>query len=171
MAVESDAPASAGHATAPVVALIGRPNVGKSSLFNRLVGGTSAIVSDEPGTTRDRHFAPVEWAGQRFYLVDTGGLMDYPREPVDVAIRKQVQQAIEEADLLLFVVDAQAGLHPSDARILDLLRDTRQRPGSSWRTRSTIRGRPSSSSSSSWAVATRSLSPPSMGRTRAISWT
>lgn len=110
--------------TTPVVALIGRPNVGKSSLFNRLVGGSAAIVSEEPGTTRDRHFAPVEWAGHKFYLVDTGGLVDDPHEPLDLAIRRQVTQAIEEADLLLFVVDAQAGLHPSDARILDLLRAT-----------------------------------------------
>jgi GTP-binding protein len=110
----------------PVVALIGRPNVGKSSLFNRLVGGTSAIVSDEPGTTRDRHFASVEWAGHRFYLVDTGGIVDDPHEPLDLAIRRQVAQAIEEADLLLLVVDAKTGMHPSDFRILDLLRDTRR---------------------------------------------
>jgi GTPase len=112
----------------PVVAIIGRPNVGKSALFNRLVGrdtaGGAAIVSDEPGTTRDRHFARAEWGGQSFWLVDTGGLVDDPHTPMDVEIRRQVSQAIEEADLLLFVVDAKAGLTPSDRRILDLLRGT-----------------------------------------------
>jgi len=107
----------------PVVALVGRPNVGKSALFNRIVGGTSAIVSEEAGTTRDRHFAQTDWAGKHFWLVDTGGLTDDPRIPMDVEIRKQVLTAIEEADLLLLVVDAKAGLHPSDRRVLDLLRD------------------------------------------------
>ena len=110
----------------PVVAIIGRPNVGKSALFNRLVGsggeGSAAIVSDEPGTTRDRHFAKADWNGQVFWLVDTGGLVDDPHTPMDVEIRRQVTEAIEEADLLLFVVDTKAGLTPSDRRILDLLR-------------------------------------------------
>lgn len=107
----------------PVVALVGRPNVGKSALFNRIVGGTSAIVSDEAGTTRDRHFAQTDWAGRHFWLVDTGGLTDDPRIPMDLEIRKQVLTAIEEADLLMLIVDAKAGLHPSDRRVLDLLRD------------------------------------------------
>jgi len=106
----------------PVVALVGRPNVGKSMLFNRIVGHNTAIVSDEAGTTRDRHFGRAEWAGSAFWLVDTGGINDDPRAAMDVEIRRQVTQAIEEADLLLFVVDAKGGLHPVDHRIADILR-------------------------------------------------
>ncbi len=106
----------------PVVALIGRPNVGKSALFNRLIGDNSAIVSDEAGTTRDRHFGLADWNGRAFWLVDTGGLADDPHLPMDLEIRRQVMEAIAEADLLLFVVDAKAGLHPSDRHIVDLLR-------------------------------------------------
>lgn len=107
----------------PVIALIGRPNVGKSALFNRIVGENSAIVSDEAGTTRDRHFARADWNGRQFWLVDTGGLTDDPRIPMDVEIRRQVLQAVEESDLLLLIVDAKTGLHPSDARVVDLLRE------------------------------------------------
>ena len=107
----------------PVIAIIGRPNVGKSALFNRIVGDHSAIVSDEPGTTRDRHFAMAEWGGRKFWLVDTGGITDDPRVPMDLEIRRQVMEAIGEADLLLMVVDAKAGLHPSDSRVLDMLRE------------------------------------------------
>ena len=110
----------------PVVALIGRPNVGKSALFNRIVGGNAAIVSEEAGTTRDRHFAEAEWNGRNFWLVDTGGVTDDPRAPMDVEIRKQVDQAIAEADLLLLVVDAQVGVHPMDARVVDMLRDAQK---------------------------------------------
>ena len=102
----------------PVVALIGRPNVGKSALFNRIVGRNAAIVSDEAGTTRDRHFARADWAGQDFWLVDTGGLVEDPTLPMDIEIRRQVEQAIAEADLLMLVVDARAGVHPHDSRVV-----------------------------------------------------
>ncbi|HEU4747964.1 MAG TPA: GTPase, partial [Gemmatimonadaceae bacterium] len=96
----------------PVIALVGRPNVGKSALFNRIIGENSAIVSEEAGTTRDRHFARTDWNGRQFGLVDTGGLTDDPRMPMDVEIKRQVLQAIEESDLLMLVVDARHGLHP-----------------------------------------------------------
>jgi GTP-binding protein len=99
--------------------------VGKSALFNRIIGDNSAIVSEEAGTTRDRHFGRAEWNARAFWLVDTGGIVDDPNLPMDIAIRRQVTQAIEEADLLAFVVDAKAGLHPSDSRIADLLRQSR----------------------------------------------
>ena len=110
----------------PVVAVVGRPNVGKSHLFNRIVGEAAAIVSDEAGTTRDRHFGRAEWGGRPFWLVDTGGLVEDSTVPMDTEIRKQVLQAIDEATLLLLVVDAKVGVHPSDARIADLLRHARK---------------------------------------------
>ncbi|MGQ0639426.1 MAG: ribosome biogenesis GTPase Der [Gemmatimonadaceae bacterium] len=110
----------------PVVAIVGRPNVGKSALFNRIVGTQSAIVSEEAGTTRDRHFARAEWNGSTFWLVDTGGLSDDQRTPLAVEIRRQVDQAIAEADLLLLVVDAQAGLHPLDARLAATMRESQK---------------------------------------------
>jgi GTPase len=110
----------------PVVALIGRPNVGKSQLFNRIVGENSAIVSEEAGTTRDRHFAQTDWAGHVFWLVDTGGIADDPHLPMDLEIRRQVDEAIGEADLLIFVVDAKAGLHPSDYHVMEQVRNSRK---------------------------------------------
>ena len=110
----------------PVVAIVGRPNVGKSALFNRIVGEHSAIVSDEAGTTRDRHFSRADWNGRQFWLVDTGGLTDDPHIPMDVEIKRQVIEAINEADILLLVVDAIAGLHPSDFKVVELLRESRK---------------------------------------------
>lgn len=108
--------------SAPVVALIGRPNVGKSALFNRIIGSDDAIVAEEAGTTRDRHFSRAEWNGRAFWLVDTGGLSDTPHAPMDLEIRRQVATAVEEADLMLFIVDAGSGVHPSDSKVADLLR-------------------------------------------------
>jgi len=109
------------------VAIVGRPNVGKSTLFNRIVGGRRAIVSDQAGTTRDRHFGEAEWNGRHFWLVDTGGLVPDSAESMDKSIRRQVELALEEADLVVFVVDGKAGLHPIDEAIAEKLRKT-QRP-------------------------------------------
>ncbi len=106
------------------MALVGRPNVGKSALFNRIIGHDTAIVSEEAGTTRDRHFGRAEWQGRAFFLVDTGGITDDQRAPIDAAIRNQVAAAINEADLLLMVVDAKEGLHPIDRRVAEILRQS-----------------------------------------------
>ena len=104
------------------VAIVGRPNVGKSTLFNRILGGRSAIVAEQAGTTRDRHFGEAEWAGRRFWLVDTGGLLPDSHEAMDKAIRRQVELALEESDLVLFVVDSKEGIHPVDQAVAERLR-------------------------------------------------
>ncbi len=103
------------------VAIVGRPNVGKSTLFNRIVGGRRAIVDDQPGITRDRHFAPVEWSGRRFWLVDTGGWTP-ASQGLEAAVRHQVELAVQDADLVLFVVDTQHGIHPGDEAMAEALR-------------------------------------------------
>jgi GTP-binding protein len=112
------------NAGTPVVALIGRPNVGKSALFNRIVGRNAAIVSDEAGTTRDRHFTRADWAGKEFWLVDTGGLVEGANHPMDLEIRRQVDLALAEADVMLFVVDSIDGLQPADYHIAEKLRES-----------------------------------------------
>jgi GTPase len=106
----------------PVVAIVGRPNVGKSTLFNRMVGGRTAIVEDIPGTTRDRVYGTGEWNGRRFTLVDTGGLELEPGSHIEARVQDQARVAIEEADLILFVVDAAVGLAPLDHEVADRLR-------------------------------------------------
>ena len=111
----------------PVVAVVGRPNVGKSTFFNRVVGHRLAIVDDQPGVTRDRNFAKVDWAGRDFFLVDTGGIIEGSDEPMDRAVREQALAAVEEADVILFLVDSKAGPHPLDQRLGDVLRKA-QRP-------------------------------------------
>src|SRR5438045_8674848 len=108
-----------------LVAVVGRPNVGKSTLFNRLVGDRIAIVEDEPGTTRDRLYATVEWRGREFTLVDTGGLDDGTSE-VEAGGRRQAEAAIEEADVVMFVVDAQSGILPVEHRVAERPRRSRQ---------------------------------------------
>jgi GTP-binding protein len=106
----------------PTVAIVGRPNTGKSTLFNRILGGRRAIVSSQPGTTRDRHFGDAEWNGRQFWLVDTGGLLPDSDNSMDRAIRQQVEFALNEADVVLFVVDGAEGINPVDDAIADRLR-------------------------------------------------
>jgi len=108
----------------PVVAIVGRPNVGKSTLFNRLLGGRKALVEDIPGTTRDRLYADVEWGDRAFTLVDTGGLDPTSDETFATLIRRQVEVALAEADVVLFVVDAAQGLTATDMEIAAMLRRT-----------------------------------------------
>jgi GTPase len=105
-----------------LVALVGRPNVGKSTLFNRIIGHRKAIVHDLPGVTRDRHYADAEWSGKRFTLIDTGGFVPASEDVIETAIRDQAQIAIEEAQLVLFVVDGEAGPLPADKEIAATLR-------------------------------------------------
>ncbi|HZP96097.1 MAG TPA: ribosome biogenesis GTPase Der [Candidatus Limnocylindria bacterium] len=109
-----------------VVAVVGRPNVGKSTLFNRLVGERIAIVEDLPGTTRDRNYATTEWRGREFSLIDTGGLDDPRAGQMEAAVRRQAEAAIEEADVVLFLVDAQTGILPVEHDVADLLRRSRK---------------------------------------------
>jgi GTP-binding protein len=106
----------------PIVAIVGRPNVGKSTLFNRIVGGRQAIVEDRARTTRDRMYGDAEWNGRRFVVVDTGGLEIDPDDPIEAKVQEQARLAIAEADVILFVVDAAAGMTPADQEASDLLR-------------------------------------------------
>jgi GTP-binding protein len=118
----SSAPPKAGLADVPTVAIVGRPNVGKSTLFNRIVGRRVAIVAEEPGVTRDRQFAMAEWGGRSFLLADTGGVTDAPGRGIDAEVRQQVLAAIDHADVILLVVDGRESVTPVDLHIADLLR-------------------------------------------------
>ncbi|WP_038028452.1 ribosome biogenesis GTPase Der [Thermonema rossianum] len=105
-----------------IVAIVGRPNVGKSTFFNRLIGERKAIMDDESGVTRDRHYGKTEWTGVPFTVVDTGGYVVGSEDVFEAAIRRQVEVAIQEADVVLFMVDTQAGLHPLDEEFAKVLR-------------------------------------------------
>ncbi|GEA15764.1 MAG: GTPase [Moorella sp. (in: firmicutes)] len=106
----------------PVVAIVGRPNVGKSTLFNRITGARVAIVEDTPGVTRDRLYHDADWRGRQFTLVDTGGIAARSDDPLVVQVRRQAETALEEADVILFVVDARTGLTADDDEVAELLR-------------------------------------------------
>lgn len=122
-----DAPkqAAAQRYRPPTVAIVGRPNVGKSALFNRLVGQRLAIVDDTPGVTRDRLYALAEWRGRSFSLVDTGGIdVDESNSDVALQTRRQAESAANEADVIVFVVDATTGLSPLDDDVVAIMRRT-----------------------------------------------
>lgn len=104
-----------------IVAIVGRPNVGKSTLFNRLVGMRKAIVNDSAGTTRDRHYGTTDWNGREFSVIDTGGYAVGDEDLFEAEIRKQVLLAIEEADVILFLVEVSTGITDLDAIVADLL--------------------------------------------------
>ncbi|HOD37079.1 MAG TPA: ribosome biogenesis GTPase Der [Syntrophales bacterium] len=106
----------------PIIAIIGRPNVGKSTLFNRLSEGKKAITIDEPGATRDRNYTDSTWEGRSFTIIDTGGFEPISTEKILVQMREQTMLAIEEADIILFLMDGRDGLTPSDEEIARLLR-------------------------------------------------
>jgi GTP-binding protein len=106
----------------PLVAIVGRPNVGKSTFFNRMIGEQLAIIEDLPGTTRDRLYGETDWNGREFTLIDTGGLELGASDDITSRIRAQVGLAMEEADVIVFVVDANAGITEADREVADLLR-------------------------------------------------
>jgi len=113
---------AAAPAKLPLVAIVGRPNVGKSTLFNRLIGARKAIVDDLPGVTRDRNYAEALWAGRRYRLVDTGGLDSNSARALDESVQSQSRRAVGEADVILFLFDGKGGLNPLDREAVDLLR-------------------------------------------------
>ncbi len=124
--IESTPPAvaEAQPAKAPTVVILGRPNVGKSTLFNKLTGRRRAIVGDEPGITRDRIYGRAEWGGREFHIVDTGGIIPDDKELIPTNILSQARTALDEASLILLVVDARAGITPLDEELAELARLT-----------------------------------------------
>ncbi len=107
----------------PIVAIIGRINVGKSTLFNRITRKRTAIVENEPGITRDRIYAECEWKGKQFTLVDTGGVDFIKREEMQKKITVQTELAIEEADLIILLVDIKEGINPDDFKVAKAIRE------------------------------------------------
>src|SRR6056297_1940609 len=107
--------------TKSTVAIVGRPNVGKSTLFNRLIGGRRAIVEGEPNVTRDRIYDEAEWLGRRFNVIDTGGIVPRDSDKIKNQIKHQAELAMDEADVILFVVDARTGMTGVDEEIAQLL--------------------------------------------------
>ena len=106
----------------PIVAIVGRPNVGKSTLFNTLAGGNISIVKDTPGVTRDRIYADVEWLNQRFTLIDTGGIEPDSSDVILAQMRDQAQIAMDTADVIIFMTDVRQGLVDADSKVADMLR-------------------------------------------------
>lgn len=110
----------------PIVAVVGRPNVGKSTLFNQIIGRRISIVHDEPGVTRDRIYADAEWLGKNFTLVDTGGIDIFSEDELVSQMRQQAQTAIETADVVVMIVDGKEGITPADEEVANILRRTQK---------------------------------------------
>jgi GTPase len=108
----------------PLIAIVGRPNVGKSTLFNRLIGKREAIVDDQSGVTRDRNYGESDWNGKKFRVIDTGGYVPDSADQFEAAIREQVEVAIQESDSIIFLTDARDGVNPVDKIIVDMLRQS-----------------------------------------------
>ena len=110
----------------PIVAIVGRPNVGKSTFFNSIIGKRISIVDNEPGVTRDRIYADTEWLGKQFTLADTGGLDPGSNDELLVHMRRQVEMAIDTADVIVFLADGKAGVTPADREVANILRKTKK---------------------------------------------
>ena len=110
-----------------IVAIVGRPNVGKSTIFNRLTESRQAITDEISGVTRDRHYGKSEWNGKIFSVIDTGGYIQGSDDVFEAEIRKQVELAIDEANVILFLVDAQEGITDLDLSVVKLLRKTNKK--------------------------------------------
>src|SRR6476620_2483336 len=108
------------------VAIVGFPNVGKSTLVNRLTGSRAAVVHETPGVTRDRKELVCEWRNERFLLIDTGGVDIAGEDPITRSIADQAREAVREADLVLFVLDAQIGITPGDEEVAQILRESKK---------------------------------------------
>ncbi len=109
-----------------IIAIIGKPNVGKSTLFNRIAGKKQAIVYDEPGVTRDRHYQECEWSGKNFTLIDTGGFLPKSNNIFEKAIKEQVKIAVEESDAIIFLLDFETGINSIDEEIAKFLRKSQK---------------------------------------------
>jgi GTPase len=110
----------------PIVAIVGRPNVGKSTLFNRLAGRRIAIVDDAPGITRDRLYADAEWSNREFVVTDTGGILFNESDPLTLQVKCQAELAMEEADVIVMIADAVDGVTPTDEELARQLRRTQK---------------------------------------------
>lgn len=111
----------------PIVAIVGRPNVGKSTLFNIFADSRISIVEDTPGVTRDRLYADAEWLDRKFTMVDTGGIEMQNTDSIAVSIRQQAEIAVREADVILFVCDARTGITNDDMEVAKMLRQSKNR--------------------------------------------
>ena len=116
-----------------IVAIVGRPNVGKSTLFNRIIGSRKAIVDGTSGVTRDRHYGSGEWNGVKFSVIDTGGYIRNSDDIFEEEIRKQVEIAIDEADVIAFVVDVELGVTDLDEEVANILRKQKKEGCLSWK--------------------------------------